>query len=92
LNKNIPGVFAGITLGALCLIGGISLWIWAPEFSGFFDRGHSEPTLPFYILLFGLAIVNFGYAWISWFIQTRANPPAKVTKPVEDKADAGQNL
>lgn len=89
--KNIPGVIAGIALGSLCLIGAIALWIWAPEFSGFFDRGHSEPALPFYILLIGLAIVNFGYAWVSWFIQTRANPPSKAIKPPQDKPDAECN-
>ncbi len=84
--KTIPGVITGIALGSLCLVGAIVLRIWAPEFSGLFDRGHSEPALPFWILLSGLAVVNFGFALASWFIQTRGNQPVK---PPDDKLDAG---
>ena len=85
--KTNSGALTGIFIGTLFLLIGISLSIWAPNFSGFFDRGLSEPVLPAWVILIGLAFVNYIYAGLSVFIQSKIHPTKKA-----GSEDQEQNL
>ena len=52
-------------IGTICLIAGLVLRSSAPDFSGFFDRGHSESVVPIWALLVGFAILNYIFAGLS---------------------------
>jgi NADH:ubiquinone oxidoreductase subunit 6 (subunit J) len=71
LKKKNPGLSTGVILGAICLLIGIGLFIWAPDFSGFFDRGQDTQPMPIWVILLVLAAINFVYAIISRTLQSR---------------------
>ena len=73
MNKKSPGFVTGIVLGTICLFGGIAMRIFQPDFTGFFDRGHSESAVEVWTLLLGIAVLNFAYAGLSYWIQRRAD-------------------
>lgn len=73
MNINHPGISTGLILGIMCLFAGVILRIWAPEFSGFFDRGHESQPVPVYAILLILAAINFGYAILSKKISKHEN-------------------
>ncbi len=86
--KNASGTITGTFFGTLFLIGGIALWIFAPDFSGFFDRGHSEDALPVWVLLLILAALNYGYAGLSRYLSARtAQTPASGTAEVKAEGE-----
>jgi TRAP-type C4-dicarboxylate transport system permease small subunit len=66
-----PGFSSGIILGVICLLISLGLFIWAPGFSGFFDRGHDTQPVPIWAILLILAVMNFGYAFISRILLSR---------------------
>lgn len=86
--RNSPGSFTGTVLGLVCLIGGVGLRLFAPEFRGFFDRGHSEPSLPVWALLLFLAALNFGYAAFSYFVMQKSSRSGK-SNPEDDSESGG---
>lgn len=51
--------------------------IFAPEFSGFFDRGLSGDAMPVWTLLIGFAALNFVYAFVSYVISKRLPHPGQ---------------
>ena len=55
----------GIILGTLFLIASLGSKIYAPEFSGFFDRGHDMQPMPIWVILLILAAVNYLYAFVA---------------------------
>jgi hypothetical protein len=71
LKKNSPGFITGTVLGTLCLLGAVAMRIFQPDFTGFFDRGHSESAMQVWMLLLGIAVVNYAYAGLSFWIQRR---------------------
>ncbi|MCC7130340.1 MAG: hypothetical protein IT297_08090 [Anaerolineae bacterium] len=81
--RNSPGAVTGSILGTLCLVVGIGLRIFAPDFSGFFDRGLSGDAMPVWALLIGFAALNFLYAFASYAISKRLPPPGKASPPPE---------
>lgn len=81
--RNAPGSVTGAILGTACLIGGIGLRIFAPEFRGFFNRGQSGDPIPIWSLLLVFAILNFAYALISHIIAGRADSSADQAPPPE---------
>ncbi len=88
--KNASGTITGTFFGTLFLVGGIALYIFAPDFSGFFDRGHSEDTLPVWMLLLILSAVNYGYAGLSRYLSARTAPPP-ASGAAEVKAEGDQD-
>ena len=63
--KKSPGFISGLMIGTICLVAGLVLRVSAPDFSGFFERGHSESVLPIWVLLVGFAILNYIFAGLS---------------------------
>ena len=63
-----PAAVSGFFLGILCLVGALALYILEPNFAGFFDRNQGEPPLPIWIVLLGLAGLNFVYALFSIYM------------------------
>jgi hypothetical protein len=90
--KKAPGLSTGLVLGVLCLIGAIALRIWAPDFTGFYNRGLTDPPMPFWSLLLILAVVNFIYAGFSQYIQRKANQSPIQASLTEKEADTSQDL
>ena len=82
MKKTSPGVLTGIVLGGLCLIAGLGVYLWAPGFTGFFNRPGAQPAMPVWTLLILLAVVNFVYAGLSWFLQYKID---QVTQKTEKK-------
>jgi hypothetical protein len=82
LKKTSPGVLTGIVLGVLCLLVGLGVYLWAPGFTGFFNRPGAQPAMPVWTLLILLAAVNFVYAWLSWFLQRKID---QVAQKIEKK-------
>jgi hypothetical protein len=77
MNKHLPPAVSGaLIIGALCLLGALALLIFAPDFRGFFDRGHDTESLPVWVVALGMAGLNFVYAGFSYFIyrRTQQNP------------------
>ncbi len=73
MKTKAPGLSVGIILGTICLVAGLALWVWEPNFAGFFNRGHDASTMPIWTLLLILAVINFAYGFLSMYIQRRAN-------------------
>ena len=82
MKKTSPGVLTGIVLGGLCLIAALGVYLWAPGFTGFFNRPGAQPAMPVWTLLILLAVVNFVYAGLSWFLQYKID---QVTQKTEKK-------
>jgi hypothetical protein len=89
--KQTPGWISGTIFGVFFLISGLALWIFAPDFSGFFERGHSEDVLSVWKLLIGLAIINFGYAAVSRYIQNRSAKSNESPMPSDHKQEPGSD-
>ncbi len=85
MNKTSPGLMTGLVLGTLCLIIALGLYIWAPEFTGFFNRAGAQPAMPVWTLLLLLALVNFAYAGITYFLQRKIDQAAKEPKKPDEK-------
>ncbi len=86
LRKSSPGLVTGLILGVLCLTLAIGLYIWAPNFTGFFNRPGAQPAMAVWTLMLLLAIVNFAYAGISHFLQRKIDQVAKETKKPNENA------
>jgi hypothetical protein len=89
--KKSPGFISGLTIGTICLIAGLVLRVSAPDFSGFFERDHSEAVLPIWVLLIGLAILNFIFAGLSQSMQGRTIKDDRPSAGREDEQDSGAN-
>lgn len=87
--RNSPGYVTGSILGAVCLLSGLGLLIFAPEFSGFFDRGQSGDAIPVWMLLIGFAVLNFVYALVSHFISIRTNNSTAAQPGQKEPPDSG---
>jgi O-antigen ligase len=85
LKKTSPGLITGLVLGAVCLTLALGLYIWAPDFMGFYNRPGAQPAMPVWTLLLLLALVNFTYAGVSHFLQRKIDQESKDSK----KPDAG---
>ena len=83
MKKTSPGVLTGIVLGTLCLTAGLGVYLWAPGFTGFFDRPGVQPAMPVWTLLLLLALVNFLYAALTWFLQRKIDQVAQKTEKKE---------
>jgi hypothetical protein len=90
--KKAPGLSTGFVLGTLCLIGGIAMRIWAPDFSGFYNRGLTDPPMSFWSLLLILGVVNFIYAGFSQYIQRKANPSEIPAAQPSNEGDSTHEL
>ena len=73
MKKTSNGVISGLALGGLCLILGLGLYLFAPSFNGFFNRPGAEPAMPVWGLLILLALINFIYAGLSYYLQRKTN-------------------
>jgi hypothetical protein len=67
-KKYPPATVSGFWLGIICLGMAVGLLIWDPEFRGLFDRGHNEPPIPIWVVLLGIAALNFVYAGSAYFV------------------------
>lgn len=85
MKKTSPGLITGLVLGAVCLTLALGLYIWAPDFMGFYNRPGAQPAMPVWTLLLLLALVNFTYAGVSHFLQRKIDQESKDSK----KPDAG---
>jgi hypothetical protein len=85
LNKTSPGLVTGLVLGIVCLTIAAGLYIWAPDFFGFFNRSGAQPAMPVWTLLLLLALVNFVYAGVSYFLQRKIEQVAKETRKPDEK-------
>jgi heme/copper-type cytochrome/quinol oxidase subunit 1 len=85
LKKTSPGLITGLVLGVVCLTLALGLYIWAPDFMGFYNRPGAQPAMPVWTLLLLLALVNFTYAGVSHFLQRKIDQESKDSK----KPDAG---
>ena len=85
MNKTSPGLVTGLVLGILCLTIALGLYIWAPDFTGFFNRPGAQPAMPVWALLLLLALVNFAYAGVSYFLQRKIDQVAKETRKPDEK-------
>jgi hypothetical protein len=85
VKKSSPGLYTGLTLGGLCLIVGLGLYLWAPDFTGFFNRAGAQPALPVWTLLLLLALVNFIYAGISYYLQRKIDKISQEEKKPENR-------
>jgi hypothetical protein len=85
LNKKSPGLVTGLVLGLLCLTLGLGMYIWAPGFTGFFNRLSAQPAMPVWILLLLLALVNFVYAGLSYYLQRKIDQVAKGSRKSDER-------
>ncbi len=85
MNKTSPGLVTGLVLGVTCLTLALGLYIWAPNFTGFFSRPGIQPAMPVWTLLLLLALVNFVYAGLSYFLQHKIDQVAKGTRKPDQK-------
>lgn len=85
MSKTSPGLVTGLVLGIICLTIAIGLYIWAPDFSGFFNRPGAQPAMPVWTLLLLLALVNFAYAGVSYFLQRKIDQVAKEARKPDEK-------
>jgi hypothetical protein len=81
-----PQAASSFVIGCLFLVGAIALRIWNPGFSGFFDRGQGEPPLPIWVVLLGLAGLNYAHAGITTIMYRRlsAREGGQPLKPPEE--------
>ena len=84
MNKTSPGLMTGLVLGMLCLIVALGLYIWAPDFIGFYNRSGAQPAMPVWNLLLLLALVNFVYAGVSYFVQRKVDQAAKESRKLDE--------
>jgi len=84
LKKTSPGLVTGLVLGVLCLTLATGLYIWAPNFMGFYNRPGAQPAMPVWTLLLLLALVNFAYAGISYFLQRKIDQVAKENRKPDE--------
>ena len=84
MNKTSPGLVTGLVLGVICLTLGLGLYIWAPNFIGFFSRPGAQPAMPVWTLLL-LALVNFIYAGLSYFLQRKIGQVAQESRKPDQK-------
>jgi hypothetical protein len=89
--KKSPGFISGIMIGTICLIAGMVLRVSAPDFSGFFARGHSESVLPIWMLLIGFAILNYIFAGLSQAMHGRTFKDERLAVGRVDEQDSGAN-
>jgi amino acid transporter len=84
LNKSSPGLLTGLVLGVLCLTVALGLYAWAPDFIGFYNRPGAQPAMPVWNLLLLLALVNFVYAGVSYFLQRKVDQAAKEARKPDE--------
>jgi hypothetical protein len=80
LKKTSPGLITGLVLGVVCLTLALGLYIWAPDFMGFYNRPGAQPAMPVWTLLLLIALVNFIYAGVSNFLQRKTEQIASESK------------
>jgi amino acid transporter len=85
LKKTSPGLVTGLVLGVICLTLALGLYIWAPDFMGFFDRPGAKPAMPVWNLLLLLALVNFAYAGVSHYLQRKIDQIAKESRKPDER-------
>lgn len=85
MKKTSPGLVTGLILGILCLTLSLGLFIWAPGFTGFFNRPGAQPAMPVWNLLLLLALVNFVYAGLSYYLQHKIDQVAKETRKPDER-------
>jgi hypothetical protein len=87
LKKTSPGLVTGLVLGGVCLALGLGLYIWEPNFFGFYNRPGAQPAMPVWKLMLLLALVNFVYAGVSNFVQHKIDQVAKEPRKEEKKPE-----
>ena len=80
MKKTSPGLITGLVLGVVCLTLALGLYIWAPDFMGFYNRPGAQPAMPVWNLLLLLALVNFIYAGVSHFLQRKIDQESQDSK------------
>jgi hypothetical protein len=85
-NKRPPSnVYTGYFIAAICLIAGVVMFFMARDFRGFFDRGQGEAPIPIWLVLLGLALLNFIYGSFSLYIHRRSVQDPLPPPDVEQK-------
>ena len=85
MKKTSPGLFTGLVLGVICLTMALGLYIWAPDFMGFYNRPGAQSAMPVWTLLLLLALVNFTYAGVSHYLQRKIDKIANETKKPDSR-------
>jgi hypothetical protein len=86
LKKTSPGLVTGLVLGVICLTLALGLYIWEPNFFGFYNRPGAQPAMPVWTLLLLLALVNFAYAGVSNFLQHKIDLLAQESRKPDETA------
>lgn len=76
-----PAAVTAFYLGCAFLIAAIALYIWKPEFTGLTERQANGELIPFWLVLVGLAGLNFVFALLNTFVYRGMLAAESAVKP-----------